>query len=140
LWPPRPCSLPATHRRRDPEDRRRVASSGWLDYLDGKFLTRTGDYARAGKAFSATLTTLAERLRTPEQLASRGSVLRDIAATCRRYNMALDRNPLSLLTSYAVRAEIEEILMLSDEAFARFEESRVSESLFSHGGEVIELP
>jgi tetratricopeptide (TPR) repeat protein len=128
-------------RARDWANTSQAERSRWaLDYLDGKFLTRAGDHARAAKAFSATLATLAKRLRTPEQLASRGSVLRDIAATCRRHKLALDGDSISLLTSYAMRAEIEGILALSDEAFARIEESRISESLFSHGGEIVELP
>jgi tetratricopeptide (TPR) repeat protein len=128
-------------RARDWANASQAERSRWaLEYLDGKLLTRTGDHARAGKAFSMALDTLARRLRTPEQLASRSSVLRDIAATCRRHKLALDGDSISRLASYAVRGEIEGILTLSDEAFTKFEESRAAESLFSHDGEIIELP
>jgi tetratricopeptide (TPR) repeat protein len=128
-------------RARDWANASQAERSRWaLEYLDGKLLTRTGDYTRAGKAFSTALDTLAGRLRMPEQLASRSSVLRDIAATCRRHKLALDMDSVSHLASYAVRTEIEGILTLSDEEFTRFEENRAAESLFSHNGEIVELP
>lgn len=128
-------------RARDWANASQAERSRWaLDYLDGKFLTRVGDYARAGEALSLALDALARRLRTPEQLASRASVIRDIAATCRRHNLALGADSISLLASYALRAEVEEILALSDETFAKFEENRAAESLFNHGGEIVELP
>ena len=115
--------------------------SRWaLAYLDGKFRAQTGNYTLASKSLSEALAALASKLRTPEQLAWRSSLIRDIAATCRRHRLILDEHAISMLASYAIQYEIKNILVMSDEAFAQFERSHVSEVLFSHDGETLELP
>jgi hypothetical protein len=115
--------------------------SRWaLAYLDGKFLTQRGEYERAGKAFSEAVASLASRLRTPEQIAWRGSLLCNIAVSCRRYNLTLDEHSVAQLANNAVRAEIMEILAMSDSAFTRYEETYASQALFNYGDETIELP
>jgi tetratricopeptide (TPR) repeat protein len=115
--------------------------SRWaISYLDGKFLVRTGDYARATRAFSEAINALAMKLGTPEQVAWKSPLLRDIAATCRRYGLSLDKAKVFLLLNGAVQAEIFEILAMSDKTFKAFERRRIPEAAFVYRNEAIESP
>ena len=115
--------------------------SRWaISYLDGKFLVRTGEYARATRAFSEAINALAMKLGTPEQVAWKSPLLRDIAATCRRYGLLLDKATVSLLSNGAVQAEVFEILAMSDETFKAFELRRIPQAAFVYRNEAIESP
>jgi hypothetical protein len=110
-----------------------------LDYLDGKLLARTNNKTAAGKSFSEAITGLAGRLRTPEQVVWRNSLFRDIAATCRRSGIALNHAVISLLASMSVQSEMKDILQMSDDVFPTFDKLRISNALFRHHDEVVEL-
>jgi hypothetical protein len=128
-------------RARDWVNTSQTERSQWaLNYLDGKFLILTGEYARAANSFAETIVNLTTRLRTAEQVAWRSNLFRDIAATCRKYRLSLDEQHLSLIANYAVSAEIREILSMSEKAFTKYEKMRSSLALFNYNGEVIELP
>jgi len=111
-----------------------------LSYLDGKLLIRANDYARAADAFSEAVRSLAIRLTTPEQVAWKSPLLIDIAATCRRHHLELDKTAISLLRNSGVRSQILEIQSMSDELFEAFERNRLAKAEFSHRGQIIELP
>jgi hypothetical protein len=111
-----------------------------LAYLDGKLLARTHEYARAGEALSEAVRTLATRLRTPEQIAWKATLLCDIAATCRQFHLVLDKHAVSLLSSSALRTQILEIQSMPEELFAAFEQRRASQAAFVYRGHIVVLP
>ena len=128
-------------RARDWANVSRAERSLWaISYLDGKFLACTGEYARAGQAFSEAINSLALKLVRPEQVAWKSPLLRDIAATCRRYKLSLDKTAVSLLSNGAVQAEIHQILEMPDKTFAAFERRRIPQSAFVYKNEAIESP
>jgi tetratricopeptide (TPR) repeat protein len=111
-----------------------------LSYMDGKLLVKVGDYARAGGAFSEAVRTLGLQLRTPEQTVWKSSLLYDIAATCRKYQLVLEEDAVSLLNSSALRSEIFEIQNMSDELFAAFDRRRAKQAAFVYRNQIVELP
>ena len=113
--------------------------SRWaISYLEGKYWTLAREPTLAGKAFCDAMVSLGKRLRTPEQVAWRRHVLKDIAVTCRREGIDLDESTMSLLVNQGVRAELSEIVSMSDRDFKTFQQSRVREAAFSRGTQTIE--
>jgi tetratricopeptide (TPR) repeat protein len=110
-----------------------------LAYLDAKLFTRKGEYEAAGKAFTESLGKLASRLRSPEQVAWRSRIFCDIAATCRKFTIDLDREILSAVANNVVRNEMMEILNMPDDIFAKYNIARMADARFGGDDEIIEL-